>query len=127
MFTGENSILRSSFGDDFAWGVSSSAFQTEGASLADGKGPSIWDAFGAKGKIKNREKGDQATEFYKYYREDLALMRSMGIRNFRFSLSWPRIFPNGTGKVNSKGVDFYDRLIDQCLELDIAPWITLYH
>lgn len=127
MFTGENSILRSSFGDDFIWGVSSSAFQTEGASLADGKGPSIWDAFGAKGKIKNGEKGDQATEFYKYYREDLALMRSMGIRNFRFSLSWPRIFPNGTGKVNSKGVDFYDRLIDQCLELDIAPWVTLYH
>lgn len=116
------------FGEDFHWGISSSAFQTEGTSPYDGKGMSIWDEFSRKrGTIKKGHKADQATLFYKYFRQDISFIRWMNLPNFRFSISWSRIFPAGTGKVNQKGLDFYDRLIDECLEHGIDPWITLYH
>ncbi|RYY20940.1 MAG: beta-glucosidase [Chitinophagaceae bacterium] len=116
------------FGDDFAWGVSSAAFQIEGAVNQGGKGPSIWDDFTQKkGKIRNADRAEISCDFYHKFPQDLALMRSMNIRNFRFSLSWSRIFPTGTGIVNKPGVDYYNRLIDFCLELGIEPWITLYH
>ncbi len=116
------------FGDDFAWGVSSSAYQTEGAYDEDGKGPSIWDVFTAAGnKIHLRQNGNIATNFYHRYIQDLILMQYLNIKNFRFSLAWSRLFPEGVGKPNDKGVDYYDRLIDFSLECGIEPWVTLYH
>ncbi|MFC3197745.1 GH1 family beta-glucosidase [Parapedobacter deserti] len=121
-------MVRKDFGDDFKWGVSSAAFQTEGACDADGKGRSIWDTFTArKGKIKNGHNAREACGFYRHYQEDIALIREMSIPNFRFSLSWSRIFPEGIGYCNTKGLDFYERLIDHCLEQGITPWVTLYH
>jgi beta-glucosidase len=116
------------FGENFAFGVSTSAYQAEGAHLAHGKGPSIWDDFTQKkGKIRLSQNANVACDFYHNYHQDLALMRAMNIRNFRFSMAWSRLFPNGTGTVNKAGVDFYKRVIDFCLELEIEPWITLYH
>lgn len=121
-------LCRTDFGKDFMWGVSSAAYQTEGAHLKNGKGLSIWDNFTAKkGRILNNENGNTACDFYNNYPQDLALMRSMNIPNYRFSLSWSRMFPEGIGQVNKQGVDFYKRVIDFCLELEIEPWITLYH
>ena len=116
------------FGPDFKWGVSSSSFQTEGAYQTDDKGISIWDLFsGVPGKINGNKKAHISCDFYNRYIQDLILMNYMNIKNFRFSISWPRIFPEGFGKVNEKGLDFYDRLIDYSLEMDIDPWVTLYH
>ncbi len=121
-------LRRNDFGTDFIWGVSAAAYQTEGAHLKNGKGLSIWDEFTQrKGKIRNNENGNVACDFYHYYPQDLTLMRSMNIPHHRFSISWSRIFPEGIGKPNKAGVDFYNRLIDFCLELEITPWITLYH
>ena len=121
-------MIRADFGADFQWGVSTAAFQTEGAWDTDGKGPSIWDTFTRrKGKIKSGHRADMACDFYHRYREDVAFVKQMHIPNFRFSLSWPRILPAGTGRPNDKGLDFYDRLIDHCLEQEITPWVTLYH
>lgn len=116
------------FGDDFAWGVSSAAFQTEGAYLKDGKGYSIWDAFTEiKGNIYQNQNARQACDFFHRYPQDIQLLKHLGIPHFRFSLSWSRIFPYGTGKLNERGMDFYQRVIDSCLENGITPWITLYH
>lgn len=118
----------SDFGDDFIWGAASSAYQTEGAWLEDGKGLSIWDVFTRrKGKIKDGENGNTATGFYHRYIQDIILMEFLNIRNFRFSLSWSRLLPEGTGHRNDKGIEFYNNLIDFCLECGITPWITLYH
>lgn len=119
---------RLDFGENFAWGVSTAAYQIEGAHKLYGKGESIWDQFVAKkGKILNNDHGNISCDFYNRYEGDLALMRAMNIPNFRFSISWSRIFPNGVGQPNQLGVDFYNRLIDKCLEMNIQPWITLYH
>ncbi len=121
-------VKRADFEKDFVWGVAASAFQTEGAVQADGKGLSIWDEFSRKkGKIFKGHVADISSDFYNQYTRDIALMKSMHITNFRFSFSWSRIFPKGAGEVNAKGVDFYDRVIDLCLELGIRPWVTLYH
>ncbi len=118
---------RKLFGEDFIWGVSTSALQTEGSASADGKGKSIWDEFaGRKYTIKSKHTPENATEFYKLYKKDIQLLRKMNIKNFRFSISWPRLFPDGFN-FNSKGADFYDRLIDELLENEITPWATLYH
>lgn len=116
------------FGEDFSWGVASSAYQTEGAVLEDGKGLSIWDVFSQRnGVIKNNDNGKRATNFYNRFIQDIILMEFLGIRNFRFSLSWPRLIPEGRGKKAEKGVEFYNKVIDFCLECGIEPWITLYH
>jgi beta-glucosidase len=126
--TSDNTIKSSDFGSDFVWGVSSSAFQTEGASYADGKGPSIWDLFSLQtGKIKSKELAETACDFYNRYDHDLEILKTMHFKSFRFSLAWSRILPNGKGRINFSGLDFYDRLIDACLEKQIDPWITLYH
>ncbi|WP_121357601.1 GH1 family beta-glucosidase [Flavisolibacter nicotianae] len=118
----------SDFGDDFTWGVASSAYQTEGAYSEDGKGLSIWDVFTSrKGKIKGGENANNATSFYHRYIQDIILMEFLGIRNFRFSLSWSRLLPEGRGQRNEKGFEFYNHLIDFCLECGIEPWVTLYH
>lgn len=108
--------------------MSSSAYQTEGARDADGKGLSIWDAFSDRNRKRWKgETGDVSSEFYYRYAEDLQLMAALGIRNFRTSIAWSRVLPEGRGAVNGKGLDFYDRLVDTCLSLGITPWLTLYH
>jgi beta-glucosidase len=116
------------FGNDFSWGVSTAAYQIEGAHNHDGKGPSIWDTFSnKKGTILGNQNGNEACNFYRLYENDLQLLRYLNIPNYRLSLSWSRILPNGIVDVNYKGLDFYDRLIDYSLELGINPWVTLYH
>lgn len=121
-------ITKNDFGIDFKWGVSTAAFQIEGACNTDGKGESIWDVFSMqKGKIYKDHHAKISCDFYNRYIQDLILMQSLGIPNYRFSLSWSRLIPQGVGKINYKGVEFYNRVIDFCLELGIEPWITLYH
>ena len=116
------------FGDDFNWGVSTAAYQIEGAHNKDGKGSSIWDEFSKKKKkISNGHSGDIACDFYHEYASDIAIINKLNIPNYRFSISWSRVIPNGVGEVNYKGIAFYNRVIDFCLELGIEPWITLYH
>ena len=116
------------FGEDFKWGVSTAAYQVEGAHDLDGKGESIWDVFAnTPGKTLANQHANITCDFYHHYAQDIALMSAMNIPNFRFSLSWSRILPNGTGTINYKGIDFYNKVINFCLELGIEPWITLYH
>jgi beta-glucosidase len=119
---------RKDFGEDFHWGVSTAAYQIEGAHDADGKGLSIWDTFSARRKkIANNHNGNIACDFYNRYTDDITLIYKLRIPNYRFSICWSRIMPQGTGPVNDSGIDFYNRMIDFCLELGIEPWITLYH
>ncbi len=121
-------ITKESFGKDFSWGVSTAAYQIEGAHQHDGKGPSIWDIFvQRRNKIAKNQNGDIACDFYNRYEDDLKLMQAMHIPNYRFSISWSRIQPDGMGEVNLAGIDFYNRLIDLSLSMGITPWITLYH
>ncbi|HFK5503807.1 GH1 family beta-glucosidase [Elizabethkingia anophelis] len=121
-------LTKEAFGKDFIWGVSTAAYQIEGAHNMDGKGPSVWDTFVQKrNKIFRNHTGDIACDHYNRYIDDLYLMHSMNIRNYRFSISWSRILPEGTGLINQAGIDFYNRLIDLSLELGITPWVTLYH
>ncbi|MEL5903910.1 GH1 family beta-glucosidase [Elizabethkingia anophelis] len=121
-------LTKEAFGKDFIWGVSTAAYQIEGAHNLDGKGPSVWDTFVQKrNKIFRNHTGDIACDHYNRYIDDLYLMHSMNIRNYRFSISWSRILPEGTGLINQAGIDFYNRLIDLSLELGITPWVTLYH
>src|SRR5215471_12609546 len=117
------------FPPEFIFGAATAAYQIEGAWNEDGKGESIWDHFVhyQSKKIKNHETGDVADDFYHRYESDLSLMKQMNIPAFRFSLSWPRIIPAGTGTINQRGIDFYHRVIDTCLEKNIEPWITCYH
>ncbi len=113
---------------NFSWGVTTAAAQTEGAYDKDGKGPSIWDEFTKKShKIKDKSNAKVATDFYHCYKEDIDLAVAIGLKIFRFSISWPRVIPEGTGTVNQKGIDFYNKVIDYCLIVGIEPWITTYH
>lgn len=117
-----------SFPKDFTWGVASAAYQIEGGHDADGKGPSIWDAFCKRpGVIFDGHTGDVACDHYHRWQEDVALMQALGVNAYRLSLSWPRILPDGLGTVNEAGLAFYDRLIDALLAAGITPWVTLYH
>lgn len=121
-------LTKEAFGEGFIWGVSTAAYQIEGAHDCDGKGPSIWDTFVLKkNRIFQNQHGNQACDFYNRYIQDLHLMHSLNIRNYRFSIAWSRIIPHGVGEVNPTGIDFYNRLIDLSLELGITPWVTLYH
>jgi len=118
----------SSFPADFTWGVATAAPQIEGAAFADGKGESIWDRFARiPGKVHGGDTLDVACEHYTRFREDFALMRELGIKNYRLSLAWPRIFPNGDGALNQAGLDFYHRLFDAMAENGITPWVTMFH
>ncbi len=116
------------FPTDFTWGAATAAYQIEGAAHEDGRAESIWDRFCATpGKVRNGDSGAVACDFYHRYPEDVALMRSLGLDAFRFSIAWPRILPEGRGRVNQAGLDFYDRLVDELLANDIEPFPTLYH
>lgn len=121
-------IKKEDFGADFIWGVATASYQIEGAVKEDGRSPSVWDTFShTPGKVKGGANGDLACDFYHRYRDDLTYIKQMNMRVNRFSLAWPRIIPTGTGKVNTKGLDFYQRVIDRTLELGLEPWVTLYH
>lgn len=110
------------FPKDFLWGTATSSYQIEGAVNEDGKGKSIWDVFThVPGTVKDRSNGDVAIDHYHRFREDIRLMAKMGIRNYRFSISWGRILPDGTGTVNEKGLAFYSELVDCLLETASAP------
>ncbi|MFC8277459.1 GH1 family beta-glucosidase [Streptomyces sp. NPDC057271] len=116
------------FPPGFLWGVSASAFQIEGSLTADGRGPSCWDAFtGERGRVKDGSHAGVATDHYRRYREDVALMAELGVDAYRFSVSWSRVLPEGHGRVNGKGLDFYDRLVDELCASGIAPVPTLFH
>ncbi len=116
------------FPPGFRWGTATSAYQVEGAWNEDGKGESIWDRFShTPGKIRNNDTGDVAIDHYHRYRDDVRHMKALGTRSYRFSISWPRILPQGTGAANAKGLAFYDRLVDELLANGIEPFATLYH
>jgi beta-glucosidase len=116
------------FPPNFLWGAATAAYQVEGAWDADGKGESIWDRFShTPGKIVDSSNGDVACDHYHRYLEDIDLMQSLGLKAYRFSVSWPRVLPSGQGRVNPAGLDFYDRLVDRLLEARIEPFLTLYH
>ncbi|HXI08056.1 MAG: GH1 family beta-glucosidase [Bradyrhizobium sp.] len=116
------------FPKGFVWGTATSSYQIEGAVSEDGRGPSIWDTFShTAGKIADHSNGDRANEHYFRYKEDVQLIKRLGVRAYRFSIAWPRVFPDGTGTPNPKGLDFYNRLIDELLANGIEPYATLYH
>ncbi len=116
------------FPKGFAWGTATSSYQIEGAVDEDGRGRSIWDTFThTPGKIEDKSTGDRANDHYHRYKEDVRLIRDLGARHYRFSIAWPRIFPDGTGAPNPKGLDFYNRLVDELLANGIEPYATLYH
>jgi beta-glucosidase len=116
------------FPPDFAWGAATAAYQVEGAATEHGRGESIWDRFSATpGKVANGDTGAVACDTYHLYPEDIRLMRALDITAFRFSVAWPRILPDGRGRVNDAGLDFYDRLVDELLANGLDPYVTLYH
>jgi len=124
----KKALHAASFGDDFLWGVAIAAVQNEGAHNHDGKGPSIWDNFSRwQNRIRGGHKPFVACDFYHRYKDDLLLVKALGFKVFRFSLSWPRILPEGTGRVNKEGIAFYHRVIDECHKLGLIPFVTLYH
>ena len=118
----------SSFPRGFIWGAATSAYQVEGAASEDGRGESIWDRLcDVPGAVRGGDNGDVAIDHYHRYRDDVALMRSLGLGAYRFSVAWPRVIPDGVGAVNPAGLDFYSRLVDELLEAGIEPFVTLYH
>lgn len=124
----EADIRNAQFPKDFIWGAATASYQVEGAWNEDGKGESIWDRFAhTPGRVRGGVTGDVACDQYHRYEEDVSLMRKLNLKSYRFSISWPRIQPNGTGEPNIKGLDYYSRLIDTLLAAGIRPWCTMYH
>ncbi len=116
------------FPNDFQWGAATAAYQVEGAAAEDGRGPSVWDVFSKKpGAVWEGNTGEVACDHYHRFRDDAALMRGLRLKNYRFSISWPRVLPAGVGAVNAKGLDFYDRLLDELHRAGITPMCTVYH
>jgi beta-glucosidase len=116
------------FPNGFVWGTATSAYQIEGAVDEDGRGRSIWDTFAhTPGKIADHSNADHANDHYHRYKEDVRLIKELGVKAYRFSIAWPRVFPDGNGAPNPKGLDFYDRLVDELLANGIEPYATLYH
>ena len=128
MISLDHRITAKDFGKDFSWGVAIAAAQNEGAPAADGKGTTIWDSFARNShKIKGAGKLTVACDFYHRYKDDLLLVKALGFSVFRFSISWARILPDGTGKINKEGINFYHKVIDECYKLGLTPYVTLYH
>jgi beta-glucosidase len=126
--TPDPGTLAASFPPGFTWGAATASYQIEGAADVDGRGPSIWDVFShTPGRVLRGDTGDVACDHYSRYREDVALMRELGLGAYRFSVAWPRVQPLGSGRVEQRGLDFYRRLVDELLEGGITPWLTLYH
>ena len=122
------SFSSDAFPHGFLWGTATAAYQVEGAWAEDGKGESIWDRFAhTPGKIRNQDTGDVACDSYHLYRDDIALLQALNVKSYRFSISWPRVMPTGTGATNAAGLDYYKRLVDGPLEAGIRPLVTLYH
>ena len=120
--------IDTTFPDDFRWGAATASYQIEGAVHEDGRGESVWDRFSATpGKVRNGDTGEVACDFYHRYPDDVRLMAEVGLDAFRFSIAWPRVLPDGRGRVNRAGLDFYDRLVDELLEHGIEPFPTLFH
>jgi len=116
------------FSKDFIWGAATASYQVEGAAYADGKGLSVWDMCSKKpGFVKDGDTGDVACDHYHRYVDDVGLMKQIGLQAYRFSISWPRVLPDGVGKVNQKGLEFYDKLTDELLKNGITPYVTLFH
>jgi beta-glucosidase len=116
------------FPKDFIWGAATASYQVEGAVKQDGRGPSIWDKFShTPGKVLGGHTGDIACDHYNRFKEDIKIMKELGLKSYRFSISWPRVFPEGKGKINQKGLDFYKNLVEELLKFDIQPAVTLYH
>ena len=116
------------FPSDYVWGSATASYQIEGAWDEDGKGESIWDRFSHRpGNIANDDTGDVACDHYHRWQTDVGLMKQIGLKAYRFSMSWPRVLPQGRGRVNPSGLDFYSRLVDALLEAQIEPYVTLYH
>lgn len=116
------------FPKDFIWGSATSSYQIEGAAYHDAGGESVWDMMGRQpGKIHQGDTGDLACDHYHRYKQDIALMAGIGLKAYRFSVSWPRVLPSGEGTINPKGLDFYHRLVDELLEKNITPWVSLFH
>lgn len=121
-------LKKSDFGKNFKWGVTISGFQNEGSPIKGGKSPSIWDVHVAKPNVvKNGDVIGDATDFYHRYKQDIKLAKSLHFNVFRFAPAWTRILPDGTGPINSKGIDYYNKVIDSCLKNGIEPWLSLYH
>lgn len=119
---------RAEFPADFVWGAATASYQIEGAAYEDGKGPSTWDVFSRRpGAVFEGHNGDVACDHYHRYESDVALMKELGIQSYRFSVNWPRVLPAGVGKVNEKGLDFYDRLVDALIGAGIQPFCTVFH
>jgi beta-glucosidase len=116
------------FRNDFVWGAATASYQVEGAATEAGKGPSIWDEFCRRpGAVWNGHSGEVACDHYRQYAADVGLMKALGLHAYRFSISWPRVMPEGTGTVAPGGLDFYDRLVDALVGAGIEPWVTLFH
>src|SRR3954471_3515610 len=116
------------FPKDFVWGAATAAYQVEGAAREDGRGESVWDTFCRRpGAIAMDHNGDRSCDHYHRYKDDVAMMKDLGIKAYRFSVSWPRIFPTNSTSANGKGLDFYQRLIDELRNAGIQPWMTLFH
>ena len=116
------------FPDNFLWGAATASYQIEGAWNKHGKGESTWDRFThTSGNIKNNDTGDVADDHYRLWKKDIGLMKKIGLKAYRFSISWPRILPTGRGKVNQKGIDFYSKLVDGLIKAGITPFVTLNH
>ena len=116
------------FPSGFLWGTATASYQVEGAVAEDGRAPSVWDTFShTAGRVANNATGDVADDHYHRYKDDVQLMKAMGVKTYRFSIAWSRVFPQGRGAPNPKGLDFYSRLVDELLANGIEPFATLYH
>ncbi|HOI55557.1 MAG TPA: family 1 glycosylhydrolase, partial [Phycisphaerae bacterium] len=116
------------FAKDFVWGAATASYQIEGAVAEDGRGESVWDTYCKRpGAIWENQSGEVACDHYHHWKEDVALMRKIGLKAYRFSIAWPRVVPDGVGAVNPQGLAFYDRLVDELLAAGIEPWPTLFH
>src|SRR5258708_2328185 len=122
----EAKMLR--FADNFLWGCATASYQVEGAVHEDGRGTTVWDTFShTHGKTYHGDTGDVAADSYHLYKEDVRLLKNLGVTGYRFSIAWSRIFPNGTGQPNEKGLAYYQNVVDELLKNGIAPFVTLFH